>query len=655
MRVSLLTNVLRHRVTDAPATSLFLRDGPMAAQLLLTDGREARVLVAFAAGNSGAAVWFQPAAEPVVWRVLEEPVVISRADARGRLRHGLSVRLEAQGVCTLQVRQALLGSVRVLRDHQFDSRLPARGLVAPQIDGDTLTWARERLDGAAGYALSLQVVGGSVALAGDDGVVLTAAPGQPLCLHLHALTGDEALRPLPASALLTADAADLPGARASLEFLAFEDKWLAGSWRFHTYFGRDTLMSVRLLLPVLKPAAVEAALASVLNRLSPAGEVAHEEDIGEFAVLTRLAAGEAASAEPIYDYKMVDDDFMLLPVVAAYLLDTPAGAARATAFTARADVGARLLRHIDFVLAQARPFGVHPVAASLVALKPGEIVGDWRDSADGLADGRYAYSVNAVLVPAALRAAERLLASGLLLACQAGAVLPDLAEVDTLADCWARAAPALFDMRRSAAEAQAAVVAYAAELAVPPVALPSDEPVEFSALALDAAGRPLPVLHSDFSFALLLTDPPAERLARELKTLARRFPAGLMTDAGLLVANAVFVPDAGLRRRFGADRYHGAVVWSWQQAMAAAGLARQLQRGDLPAALLAELRAVQATLWRAILATREVANSELWSWAHSAEGGYRVQSFGPLSATADESNAAQLWSTVYLAVKPPPA
>ena len=649
-----MTTVLRHCVIDAPATSLFLRDGPVAAQLLLTDGSAPRLLVAFAAGNSGAALWFKPGEQPVIWRVLEEPQAISQDDGQGRIRHGLSVRLEAQGVSVLSLNRALLGSVRVLRDHQFDGRLPALGLVAPQAVGDTVTWSRARLDGAAGYALSVQVPGGRVELSGSDGVVLSAAPGQPLQLQLRALTGDEALNPLPASELLNADAADLPGARASLEFLAFEDKWLAGSWRFHTYFGRDTLMSVRLLLPVLKPAAVEAALASVLTRLGPGGDVAHEEDIGEFAVLARLAAGEAASAEPIFDYKMVDDDFMLLPVVAAYLLDTAGGAARAPAFLARADFGNRLLRNMNHVLAKARPFGVDPVAASLIALKPGEIVGDWRDSEDGLADGRYAYSVNAVLVPAALHAAAQLLASGLLNTFGKDATLPDLAEVQALAAGWALAAPVLFDLRLPRDEAQGAVDRYGQELAVPPVELPAG-PVEFSALALDAAGRPLPVMHSDFSFALLLSDPPAARLAGELKTLARRFPAGLMTDAGLVVANGVFVADPELRQRFGADRYHGAVVWSWQQAMVAAGLARQLQRSDLPQALMDELRAAEALLWRAILATREVADSELWSWAYSVDHGFRVQSFGPLCVTADESNAAQLWSTVYLAVKPPQA
>jgi len=83
-------------------------------------------------------------------------------------------------------------------------------------------------------------------------------------------------------------------ARDTLTFLAYREKLLAGSWRFDTYFGRDTLMSVRLLMPVLSPLAVEAALASVLARLSPQGEVAHEEDVGERAVLDATVDAVAA-------------------------------------------------------------------------------------------------------------------------------------------------------------------------------------------------------------------------------------------------------------------------------------------------------------------------------------------------------------------------
>jgi hypothetical protein len=62
--------------------------------------------------------------------------------------------------------------------------------------------------------------------------------------------------------------------------------------------------------------------------------------------------------------------------------------------------------------------------------------------------------------------------------------------------------------------------------------------------------------------------------------------------------------------------------------------------------------AAQTTLWRAIGATRAFANSELWSWAFR-DGRYQVVPFGAGKADVDESDAAQLWSTVYLAVRPP--
>ncbi|KAK0329775.1 hypothetical protein LTR94_035395, partial [Friedmanniomyces endolithicus] len=73
-----------------------------------------------------------------------------------------------------------------------------------------------------------------------------------------------------------------------------------------------------------------------------------------------------------------------------------------------------MVRNLRFVLRQATPFAREPVAAHLIALKPGMDAGEWRDSNDGLAGGRIPYDVNAVFVPAALEAAARLLRAGLL-------------------------------------------------------------------------------------------------------------------------------------------------------------------------------------------------------------------------------------------------
>ena len=46
--------------------------------------------------------------------------------------------------------------------------------------------------------------------------------------------------------------------------------------------------------------------------------------------------------------------------------------------------------------------------------------------------------------------------------------------------------------------------------------------------------------------------------------------------------------------------------------------------------------------------------SELWPWSY-ANGRYRVEPFGTRRADDGESNAAQLWSIVFLALTPPAA
>jgi hypothetical protein len=177
------------------------------------------------------------------------------------------------------------------------------------------------------------------------------------------------------------------------------------------------------------------------------------------------------------------------------------------------------------------------------------------------------------------------------------------------------------------------------------------EDVRFHAIALDAAGVPIPVMHSDEGFALLFEHLDAARVDRAVTVLLRPFPAGLMTQAGMLVANPAFCAPS-LQAHFTRNAYHGTVVWSWQQALFAAGLARQLQRRDLPRTVRTHLVTAQQLLWSAINATQSMKNSELWSWSFAA-GHYQVAPFGAAAADADESDAAQLWSTVYLAVRPP--
>lgn len=646
---------LAYRLVEGQNLNAFVREGPVAAHLLLRSGRDPRILVAFPAGNSGVGLWFAPLDRPATWQLTAPPRPHSSAD--GSL-HGIifAASVDAPRLVPLQ---AVLSNVRFLRDYQAVGRFPAEVAVTGEAGADTLRYRRKRLDGAPGYELTLRVIEGRI----DKGAILAGATGR-IRIEVTALSGDPPLTPLPLGELLNARAAPDAGARSALAFLSYREKFLAGSWRFNTYFGRDTLMSVRLLMPALQPAAVEAGLGSVLARLSTGGEVAHEEGIGEFAVLANRKAGRGGDGAEL-DYNMVDDDYMLAPVLADYL-DGP-GRARARNFLAapvesaaepgrRDAVGALLVRNLRFVLTQARRFADAPSRATLIAIKPGRMAGQWRDSDEGLGRGIYAYDINAALVPAALSAADRLYRAGLLDRYLEPADRALFERAGAMAAVWRSKAPPLFRVELAPGKARTAIGSYACSLGVPSapaLAAMGSGPVVFHAISLDASGKPVPIVNSDEGFALLFGEPEPAMLDRDVAALMRPFPAGLMTDAGLLVANAAFA-DAAAQARFTPGAYHGAVIWSWQQALLAAGLERQLARRDLPAPVRARLIAAQAALWRVIRATRGLQSSELWSWRYRA-GRYEPVAFGAGKADVDESNAAQLWSTVYLAVRPPVA
>ena len=128
------------------------------------------------------------------------------------------------------------------------------------------------------------------------------------------------------------------------------------------------------------------------------------------------------------------------------------------------------------------------------------------------------------------------------------------------------------------------------------------------------------------------------------------FPAGLLTPVGMAVANPAFA-DRDAQSRFTSSAYHGTVFWSWQHAVFAAGLERQISRADVPQALRSRLVSARSQLWSAIEASRSLRTSELWTWSF-VDGRFRAEPFGQQGAHADESNAAQLWSTVFLALHP---
>jgi hypothetical protein len=638
---------LSFRIDEGHNINSFVREGPVAAHLLLRSGHEPRILVAFPAGNSGVGLWIERSRSPVSWTLVEPPKPLTARDGKDRPLHGIEFDVSIEPG-ELRPRGAVLSSVRVLRDYELLGKAPDEVRVRERLAPGRVTWERERLDGAPGYLLSIEARDGATV----DANRFVSSSG-PLRLRIRALSGETPL--VPIEDVVTAHAGRDGRSRDVLAFLSYREKFLAGSWRFDTYFGRDTLISAMLLAPVLEPAAMDSALGSVLDRLAPNGEVAHEEDIGELAVMRNRREGRGTRATPVYDYGMVDDDFLLAPLAARWLLDDARGAARATDFLAsRSPDGVErataLARNLAWLVERTAAFAANPRFENLIGNKAGRTTGQWRDSDRGLGGGRYAYDVNAALVPAALESAARLLESGLLDARLDAAQRRGLARARPQSRAWAMNAPRLFDVDVPASRAREEIREYAKQVRVPERFPARDASLTFHALSLDERGRPIPILHSDEGFRLLFTDPvPAEIVERILPVL-EPFPAGLLTDAGLLVANPALA-DSALERDFSRFAYHGTVVWSWQQALFAAGIERQLRR-ELPGATREALLRARATLWSAIGRSRAMRTSELWSWSHS-DGGYRVEPFGRPGADADESNAAQLWSTVYLGIEPP--
>ena len=176
----------------------FVRKGPVAAHIVLRSGSDPRLIVAFPAGNSGVGLWFDHILGAAQWTMTAPATPVTMPDAKGRPLHGVSFMAQI-ATPRLTAKQAVLSSVRVLRDYQALSTAPAEVLTRVTVSGDTLTWARDRLDGAPGYRLSVRVVSGRL-----DGQSIVAGADGRITLAITALSGETPLTPVPIAGLLTA-------------------------------------------------------------------------------------------------------------------------------------------------------------------------------------------------------------------------------------------------------------------------------------------------------------------------------------------------------------------------------------------------------------------------------------------------------------------
>jgi len=225
------------------------------------------------------------------------------------------------------------------------------------------------------------------------------------------------------------------------------------------------------------------------------------------------------------------------------------------------------------IMALAAPFAApgNQTRENLMHLKPDQIVGQWRDSTYGIGGGRIPFDVNAALVPAALRAIAGLAGAGILPKGDDPQSLSQLAAA--YADTWERAAPPFFDVSIPHDEAQKRLAHYtaAAEFNGSDASstLDGESAVAFPALALEGNNNlsAVEVMHTDTAFRLfLVNDTCDEQLSRFVndtaKSIQRPFPAGLMTDVGLLVANPAYGGDPVYAANWTRSAYHGTVVVS---------------------------------------------------------------------------------------------
>jgi hypothetical protein len=343
---------------------------------------------------------------------------------------------------------------------------------------------------------------------------------------------------------------------------------MAGLPTYATYFGRDMLVSALMMRSIWRPEMSEFAVASVLRKLSPSGQVSHEEALGGQAVREGAAEyarlvddhlkakrdGNRAAADSLLvragvvlrdlrrtreNYHMIDDEFQMAVLAGRWLADSAVPAARKRAFLADSSDGGgprltRLLRELGLVARMTAAYAADPTPTNLVSFEPADSgrwsPASWRDSGNGYGGGlgRYAMDVNAIWAPHALESVGRILetlrALGISLDTLAP-IVPDLAP-NTPLGRYARDPRALqqavdrwygasqhFLVRLGPADIRAKIAARLAALpaaerrhwqSVLATTKPDRDSLTFLALALDSSGRPLGVANSDPATRLFL-------------------------------------------------------------------------------------------------------------------------------------------------------
>ena len=559
---------------------------------------------------------------------------------------------------------------------QLRSRLDPDFEVLPPDSTQTIRISRPSLDGRNRLVLELRTDPRKVKVQRiGRAVSLRTRPGAAVQFAVRVSTDARTLTPLSRDRIFTPEFLSFArGTRRlerqvrGVELLSSAEKLMAGLPNFATYFGRDMMMTALMMRPIWLPEMSEHVIASVLGKLGPGGEVSHEEALGGQAIRENAVVYDSLVKESRLEeatgvlrelqktrenYHMVDDEFQLPVLTARYLADSSVAADRKRQFLQERTGGstrlALLLKELALVSSMTAPYVRQPEAVNLVSFPRRDSThwrsASWRDSDPGYAGGRFAMDINAIWVPAALRAIASIARTLPQLGLTAEAL--DTAELSRAIAVW-NGARKHFTITLSPAQIKAATQAKMTSLPVEERRYwrralrrehePRDS-LRFLALSLDSLGRPILVVNTDPATDLFLNSDlqPAQAL-EDLGPLLRAYPVGLLVNGlGPLVANDAYASPS-IWKRFEEDRYHSPrVVWGREVNLILLGLAHQSRAGrvgELKEALKRTQEAVNAS---------GLQHNELWS--------YEIRGDRLVPVRYGTSSDVQLWNTTNLVVQ----
>ena len=783
------------RKTEGDFENVLLRDVPtrVAAHMQIpVNANSRRVVVAMPAGK--AALCFETA-QPAGWTLENQPIPFAEADGQNGIRFILASAAPEISIpaASILLHHTLIARFGLDPDRRNENRLKdlirsggirdietalglplqdlaGRGEIAGPIadaDGNTVAFVRRALDGQHRYRLEFAAGTGTGIRVDGDRLLLArrnSADPAPLRLAVRASTDFELLAPLPFAELVNDRGRELAArdphfaeAIRNFEFLSYREKYLAGSWNFLSYFGRDTLISLSIMWPVLSAPARRTGIQSVANEIAAEGIVNvtdewtddravmdaiesffREYDRGNRDRARQLMQAILDGTVPEHPFLDVLDQTFMYPSAAARWFRETADADLAHWLQAAHPVLGRtesnlatLLRNWNYLLGAAAPYiaawqalrAKYPELAppELIAAHPDEFkatrralistiagAANWRDTYN-LPWHFFSEDINVNLLPLALGAMQEMIArirvlglgEALLEAAQAHGLaeirgcLEDPARFAAAAEAWSwDLMREHFLVRRPVDEIRRDLARYLDGLASGDVtwgdrghgrrereallrcceggvsvaeflrgeAVPAAirDGLEFTALLLDPAGNPLPILHNDDVFSLLFGDPPIAQVRKIIRPFVLAYPFGLSfmdNDAGMAISNNVYAPrDLPVLQdnwknawvKFGPDEYHGRAAWPWTMFAQVIGIDRLVQQGIAPDGTLRNgLTPDDVALFRKILLKTKSALVKLGPLATS-----EVFKYGPAS-TSDNiwqaeplgiSTPIQLWS-----------